>query len=218
MNDASDVIGRIRCAPGRAGPLAAAPNTPAIEEPVVRLVHTEFGLPELFSRKAEENQIEVEGLFVEDLAARLIAFLRENRCRRLGLAVSSLLDKLGMERALREAGFDLHRGDAMSPDQAFELDCGITDAWAAVAETGSLVIRPTPDHGRLLSLAPPIHVAILEPRNFVPDLLDLFEKLRRDGAGEGVAIISGPSKTADIEMNLVVGVHGPKLVRVFLLQ
>ena len=56
---------------------------------------------------------------------------------------------------------------------------------------------------------PFVHVAVVEPKNFLPDLLDLFQRLKDEGIGGGVTMISGPSKTADIEMNVVTGVHGP---------
>ena len=65
---------------------------------------------------------------------------------------------------------------------------------------------------------PPLHVAILEPKNFLPDLVDLFQLLSTDGGFSNVVLISGPSKTADIEMNLVTGVHGPGVVQLFILQ
>jgi L-lactate dehydrogenase complex protein LldG len=94
----------------------------------------------------------------------------------------------------------------------------VTEVDYAVAETGSLVIRHRPEHGRLLSLVPFVHVAVVEPKNFLPDLLDLMEVLRRDGVGSGVTMISGPSKTADIEMNVVTGVHGPNVVKAFVLE
>jgi L-lactate dehydrogenase complex protein LldG len=63
-----------------------------------------------------------------------------------------------------------------------------------------------------------VHVAVVEPKNFLPDLIDLFERLGKEGIGGGVTMISGPSKTADIEMNVVTGVHGPNVVKAYVLQ
>ena len=99
-----------------------------------------------------------------------------------------------------------------------DFDCAVTDVQYAVAETASLVIKPSPAHGRGLSLVPLYHVAVLEPKQILPDLVDLFQKLAEEGAGSNVIMISGPSKTADIEMNVVTGVHGPNVVQVFLLN
>ena len=96
------------------------------------------------------------------------------------------------------------------------MDCGLTDVNWAVAETGSLVIVPSANQGRLLSLVPAVHIAIVEPKNFLPDLVDLFEKI--SGDSPAVHIITGPSKTADIEGELVEGVHGPHQVHVIILQ
>ena len=94
-------------------------------------------------------------------------------------------------------------------------DCGITDVEYAIAETGSLVIRPHAGNGRGLSLVPMIHVAIVEPKNILPDLADLMEKLaEKERSRANVILIAGPSKTADIEMNVVTGVHGPNVVQV----
>jgi len=99
----------------------------------------------------------------------------------------------------------------------YDFDAGVTDVYAAVAETGSLVVRASAGHGRALSLVPPVHVAIVEPKNLLADLVDLFQKMNADSVASSVSIISGPSKTSDIEMNLVIGVHGPVVVKVFVL-
>lgn len=218
MNSDTDVIRQVRMALGRTEALKAAPVPPAIDEPITRLVHSEIGLPDLFAKRAELNNIQVEMAPPEDLLEKLTAFLREQQCRKVALSVSPFLDGLGLPSGLRAAGFEARAWDELTADALFDYDCGVTDAWCAVAEVGALVIRPTPQHGRAISLAPPLHVAILQPRDFVPDLVDLFEKMSRDGVGSGVTIITGPSKTADIEMNLVTGVHGPKAVHVFILQ
>lgn len=167
---------------------------------------------------AAQNQMQVEGVPVDDLAPRLIEFLRQHQCHKLALPASAFLDRLGVFDALQQAGFHVRRWEQITLDEIYDFDCGLTDVHAAVAETGSLVIRPAPGHGRALSLIPPIHVAIVEPKNLVGDLLDLLEKLCREGSANSTILITGPSKTADIEMTIVQGVHGPGLVKVFLLE
>jgi L-lactate utilization protein LutC len=152
------------------------------------------------------------------LMPRMIEFLRGKQCRKLALASSGLLEKLGVVDALKEAGFDARRWAEMTLDELYDFDCGITDVYCAVAETGSLVMRASAEHGRAVSLVPPIHVAVLEPKNFVADLVDLMEKLTAEGVGSNTVLITGPSKTADIEMQLVTGVHGPGVVKLFVLQ
>ena len=116
-----------------------------------------------------------------------------------GSPASDLLDRLEIPKAIEDAGATVIRWDQSTLDAAYDLDCGITDVYAAVAETGSLVIRPAPGHGRAISLVPPIHVAIVEPGNIVPDLIDLFEKIAAAPRVPNITIITGPSKTADIE-------------------
>jgi L-lactate utilization protein LutC len=62
------------------------------------------------------------------------------------------------------------------------------------------------------------HIAFVERGQFLPDMLDLFARLANDPDRSNVILISGPSKTADIEMNVVTGVHGPNVVCTFILQ
>ena len=219
--EASDVMSKVRRALGRTEPLREPPTPPAIPEHVVRLVHTDLGLPELFTKRAEENKMHVTGVSVEQLAAEVASFLRSQGCKRIAMPESAFLEKVGLYRGLKAAGLDVRKWGEVTLDEVYEVDCGVTDVYCAVAETGSLVIRSSPEHGRALSLVPNVHVAVLEPKNFVADLVDLFEKMKADRvaeAGGATHIITGPSKTADIEMNLVVGVHGPRVVQIFLLQ
>jgi L-lactate dehydrogenase complex protein LldG len=217
MNGES-LIEKVRRALGRSKPLEAPPVPPVIEDMVARLVYSEVGLPELFAKQARAAAMTVDLLHVEDLFDRLEAFLRENNCQKIALPVSKLFEKIGLAAQLQARGFDVKRWDELTPDECFGYDCGVTDAYAAVAETGSIVVKANEAHGRCISLVPPIHVAVLEPKVFVPDLVDLFEKLQREGAGSGTVLITGPSKTSDIEGQLVTGVHGPGKVQVYVLQ
>ena len=217
-SDLSAAITRVSNALGRTAPAAAAPVPPTIPEPLVRLVHSDFGLGGLFVRMARQNGVDAEGVYVGDLVARVVDFIKSAGCKAVAHAVSPLLDRLGIPQALKDAGLLVRPWDTIQPDEMYDIDCGLTDAWSAVAETGSIVIKPSANHGRMLSLVPPLHVAIIEPKIIVGDLVDLLEKLKTDNTASGTILITGPSKTADIEMTLVVGVHGPKTVKAIVIQ
>src|SRR5687768_2468361 len=217
-NGRPSVIEKVRRALGRAAPLATPPVPPPIDEHVARLVYSAIGLPELFQKRAGEMKMLVEPVRVDELPDRMAAFLRERECRKVMLSDTPLLTRLGAAAHLSAAGLTARRWAEMTADEAYEYDAGVTDVDYAVAEAGTLVIRHTPAHGRLLSLVPFVHVAVVEPKQILPALIDLFEVLKRDGTGSGVTMISGPSKTADIEMNTVTGVHGPNVVKAFLLS
>jgi L-lactate utilization protein LutC len=103
----------------------------------------------------------------------------------------------------------------------FDVDAGITDVAIAIAESGTLVHAVGRERGRAPTGVPPLHVVLLPASAIVPDLLDYFATLRgipgRD-LPSSVLLISGPSKTADIEGVLVTGIHGPNEVIVLLIE
>ena len=99
-------------------------------------------------------------------------------------------------------------------------DIGVTGVDYAIAETGTCVIIPRRGVSRLVSLLPPVHVAIVERGQVLPSLDELFT-LRRDDFingdfGSYMNLITGPSRTADIEYTIVTGVHGPGEVHMVL--
>lgn len=212
------VLERIRKALGRPDTTTAPPRAPSPPEPLLRLVHTAIGLPELFAQRAIANGMQVELLAVDELADRLLVFLKENGLQRVGIGGAKLFCRLGLHEAIAAGGHQVCLEPDLSLEMTYQLDAGITDTWAAVAETGALAIRSAAGLGRSLSLMPPVHIAIVEPKNLVPDLIDLAEKIERERVGGTVTLVAGPSKTADIEMNIVVGVHGPWIVKVFCLK
>jgi L-lactate dehydrogenase complex protein LldG len=217
MVEPIDPFEKIRRALGRSRPLSAVPPSPS-DPPITRLVERDADLKDRFTRTARQANFEVEQVSAGGAASSLIDFLRANQCRRVGLSAGGLLEQLRIAEALREGGFDVSTWDTLSSDAAYDLDCGVTDVWAAVAETGSLVIRPDAHHGRLLSLAPPIHVAFVQPQQIVADLIDLMEMIDAGQRAPNITLITGPSKTADIEGSLVIGVHGPGLVRAMIIE
>jgi L-lactate dehydrogenase complex protein LldG len=92
------------------------------------------------------------------------------------------------------------------------VDAGFTGCLGAVAETGSLVLWPTPEEPRLMSLVPPIHCVLLDAAMIASTFHALMAD--QDWVGQGMPtnalLITGPSKSADIEQTLAYGVHGPK--------
>ena len=141
-------------------------------------------------------------------------------------SVHSAVESLGIERELEGSGVEV-RTMALDDTDDAERDeqrrahrermigaaMGLTGVDYAIAETGSAVIVARQGASRLVSLLPPVHVAIVEHGQALPSLDDLFALLReRFGAGDVESymnIITGPSRSADIEYQLVTGVHGP---------
>ena len=100
------------------------------------------------------------------------------------------------------------------------VDGAVTDVRGAVAETGSLVLWPDNDQPRLMTLVPPIHFAILDAEQLKNTFHEVIvsEGWVQQGMPTNALLISGPSKTADIEQTLAYGVHGPKELIVLIRQ
>jgi L-lactate dehydrogenase complex protein LldG len=104
---------------------------------------------------------------------------------------------------------------------AVEADALLTDCECLVARTGTIVLSSAQSAGRALPVFTPIHLVIAYARQLMPDLREAIAFLRNkypSGLPSAVAFASGPSRTGDIEKTLVVGVHGPREVIVFLVQ
>lgn len=185
------------------------PANPAIlsEDKIDRLP------PDLFKQSLEQ----VDGHCVvvsgeEGIAkalTRIITDLQNTDLRAQRIAIS---DVPLVERVMHLTDLEI---EAMSvaPDASgiFSFDVGITTAQAAIAETGTLVLDSADEHHRLVSLVPPVHIAIVDATRIVRTLGEALHLLR-DGKeiSPAATFITGPSRTADIELTLTIGVHGPQ--------
>jgi L-lactate dehydrogenase complex protein LldG len=137
----------------------------------------------------------------------------------------------GLHEALVTVGIevivpDFRAGDRVSAlRRAAEIDLGITGAEAALASTGTLVVRSGPGLCRLASLITPRHLALVPVSRLYPSLEAWLAEVRAVGRmaeffarASNVTFISGPSRTADIEMTLTLGVHGPRQVEVLFFE
>jgi L-lactate dehydrogenase complex protein LldG len=97
-------------------------------------------------------------------------------------------------------------------EQLFHIDAGITSTRGAIAENGALILWPSAAEPRLLSLTPGLHIAVLEAGTIFNTFAEAIDQQRwlEQGMPTNALLISGPSKTADIELTLTFGVHGPK--------
>jgi L-lactate dehydrogenase complex protein LldG len=135
-----------------------------------------------------------------------------------------LVDRLNLEAVLDVPLFVAEPDPALSPEQGrrrlrrriAKSFIGVTAADFCLADTATLVMRTRPGQARSVSLLPSIHVAVIESSRLLSDLAELYALLRWDLPREtgdlftSMALISGPSKTADIEATLVHGAHGPR--------
>ena len=99
-----------------------------------------------------------------------------------------------------------------------QTDASITTTIGAIAQSGSIVLHPTPEEPRLMSLVPDIHIALV----YEDTIYETFEQIITNqywvkNMPTNALLISGPSKTADIEQVLAYGVHGPKELIVLIL-
>jgi L-lactate dehydrogenase complex protein LldG len=119
--------------------------------------------------------------------------------------VGALLSRI--EEGLRRSQCQLVSSNR---DAAATADLGITGAELGVASTGSVLVAMGPGAPRVVSLLPPLHVVLLPEERIVPGFEELFARLPDHATATAqTVLITGPSRTSDIERQLVRGVHGP---------
>lgn len=168
-----------------------------------------FRVPDLLTAR------ELLATLLEEAAAKSALCWEHDVLARLGLA-----EFLQSRSVLRHSYESLSHLDFAAQRAAMlACDIGISSVDCAIAETGTLMVCSRPGQERVASLLPVMHVAIVERQQIVPDLLDAFDILHQRGLGNlpsNTTLITGPSKTGDIELQLTTGVHGPKHWRVIL--
>lgn len=166
----------------------------------------------LFARRWRRPHASCIQVTDADAAASVVRVLCAARVTRVVVSGDPLLAEIGLARALEAAGMAL-----IEPPRTLEavhavlpaIDAGVTVPTYAVAETATLVEVSRPSQPRSLSLVPPLHVAVMRAEAVMPTLDDLFTVLSASPLEHTLTLISGPSGTADIDLEHVTGVHGP---------
>jgi len=149
----------------------------------------------------------------EELIDFIAGLVHEKGVSSFVISESDYLNSLGLKELLNREG--LQQIVSYDKNDIAEAGIGITGADYAIADTGTLALLTDEDRPRSVSLLPPIHLAIVRKSDIVSDIKELFIILKQKlDTGQGVpscmTFITGPSRTADIELNLTLGVHGPK--------
>lgn len=175
-----------------------------------------------FEKTIESVHGEVHRCTADSWIARLAEILSARGARSL---LISREHQIG--RSLRESGQD-DLPELLIYDEPIEswqphlfnnVDASITSTRGGIAETGSLILWPTPDEPRLMSLVPPIHIAVLEASELYATFHEAMQAQDwASGMPTNALLVSGPSKTADIEQTLAYGVHGPKELIVLVIE
>ena len=158
----------------------------------------------------------------KEAATAVVESLKELGAKSVLVSDEQLINSLGVPEALIQAGLAVTSGplDPSAHRHACSIcDAGVTTAQFGIAETGTLAMVFGEKRGRLTSLVPFIHVAVLEAVNMLPHTEGLFERLAADGVSpSALSLVTGPSMTADIALTPIRGIHGPGKLVVVLVE
>ncbi len=138
------------------------------------------------------------------------------QAQRVGISNAAIVRSL-----MQRVNSTVERLEEPSPSELFACDIGVTATQWGIVETGTLVLESERERHRLLSLIPPVHIAILEASRICLTLGEALASVRGHSAADlspTVTLITGPSRTSDIELILAIGVHGPQALSVIILD
>ncbi len=178
--------------------------------------------------KAKTNTMTIQETTADPTSvhAALDACLAQHTITKSILNARDLTAQLQLPQYLARKNIQaLDWGSPNCREEAFHCEASITDCRAGLADSGSLLVWSDQTFGRSTTLVIPVHIILLPASRILPDMIDALQFARDKTTSpsspllpSNIVIINGPSKTADIEMNLVTGVHGPKFLYVILIQ
>lgn len=141
-----------------------------------------------------------------DLDSALATLVAEQNIRKATVWESLRLKQFGIAEILNGLGVELISPNSSKHEMA-QCDLGITEADYLLPETGTLVLKSSFEKPRAVSLLPRIHLAIVRSEMMRADMHQVFAEAKEN---HYLVFITGPSRTADIELTVTLGVHGPK--------
>lgn len=185
-----------------------------------RIVKTNNILEQFIEELLKVNAVVIRAEGGEELKAVISDIVRSKGISSFAIWESDYLNSAGLKELLNSEG--LEQIISCDKNEIAQAGIGITGADYAIADTGTIVLLTDEDRPRSVSLLPPIHLAIVKKSDIMSDIRELFIILKQTlDAGRSLpscmTFITGPSRTADIELNLTLGVHGPKELYVIII-
>ncbi len=182
---------------------------------------TPIPFPQIVGDEAQFHSSEKDLVleFAEQFTSLLGKFIFCEDVIKLPLTVNGLCKQMDWQKIYcTEEKFANHFPQALRTDDIINCDAGITSCELLISRTGSIVLSSN-NSGRIASAYAPVHICIAYTSQVVYDIKDAFSILQKkygDQLPSFITLATGPSRTADIEKTLVVGVHGPKEVYLIL--
>jgi L-lactate dehydrogenase complex protein LldG len=223
----TEILGRIRRA------LASPPlehhhgHQPEITE-IRKLFASDFEIPSLLERfRKEFSRVSGEAAVCRDpesVIDTIKDLIRSSSFQRVAFSGHALCRQLELEQKLKAELPQVHFvNEAMDSESLLErhqlrqklsgVDLSITGTEYLIADIGSIVTIANPQASRQISLLPTAHLVVVTPDQIYPNMAELFRAIHEKHGdtlpGSALTLITGPSRTADIEKVLIKGVHGP---------
>ena len=211
MSARDNILGRIRTALGRNAPLteqqSAQMRAKLTDHPRGPLPSMNWELLPRFRERCKSLSSTVDqAASLAEVPAAVARYLGQN-----GLPLQAVCWPEFSRLDWSAAGLQMEARPAAGHDKV-----GVTGVYCAIAETGTLMLLSGEHTHPVTSLLPDTHIAIVPAARIVRSMEDGWDLLRREHGSlpRQVAFVSGPSRTADIEMTLVLGIHGPYRVHI----
>jgi len=209
-----DILAKVRTSlkrgPGQ--PVAPVPSTARVKPRVAGAPDAEIEL--LFTEIGKLNGVTRRLGGRDDLKTALAELVKVEAVQKATCWATPDLMTLDVAGTLKALGVEIVSPTA-GKHQVAECELGVTGVDAALPETGTLLLRSSPERPRVVSLLPRVHLAILRRTALRADLHQAFGEAKDAGY---CVLVTGPSRTSDIELTLTLGVHGPKALYVWLLD
>jgi len=167
---------------------------------------------ERFKTKAEELTVKVlRAASSKEAADLIIEQIRHLQVQKIAATPLAMVDDKALQAYASSIGVNFCR--ELNRDKIEQADMGISEFDLGIAQLGCIVQDASDLHNRLVSMLPPIHLALFRTAALVEsfsDALEAIEKAYKGNIPPYLSFITGPSKTADIERELTIGVHGPE--------